>query len=93
LDNVLKDIGALPSDVVMVGNPPGYYNTTRRSSIVVPEGNLDTLLSVAKRYHGRFVLIEYDHPQGLNQLYNQPMDYPGLTFVTTEEDTQIYRVD
>lgn len=93
LDNMMKDLGASTNDVVMVGNPPGYYATTQRSAIAVPEGNLDTLLTAAKKFHVRFVLLEYDHPRGLNQLYEQPKDFPGLTYVTTEEDTRIYLVD
>jgi hypothetical protein len=93
VEQVLQDNGAISSDVVMVGNPPGYYIATRRSAIVIPEGGINTLLEAAKAYHPRFVILEKDHPQGLNQLYVNPGDNPGLIYLTTYDDTHIYLVE
>jgi len=58
VEAVLQQNGVAPSDVVMVRNPPGYYLMTGRSAIVIPYGDENSLLTVAKRFHARFVAIE-----------------------------------
>jgi hypothetical protein len=58
VEAVLQQNGVQPDDIVMVRNPPGYYLMTGRSSIVIPYGDENTLLNVAKHFRARFVAIE-----------------------------------
>jgi hypothetical protein len=92
LESYIEDIGAEEEDIVMVGNPPGYYNATGRSAIIIPNGNIHMLLKVAKRYQARFVLLDGNHPEGLRDVYESPSDHPDLSFLKTVGDTHILRV-
>jgi hypothetical protein len=75
VEAVLQQNGVLPSDVVMVRNPPGYYLMTGRSAIVIPYGEESSLLSVANRFHARFVAIEAAGASGpIGVIYNNKGD-------------------
>ncbi|MBW8011165.1 MAG: hypothetical protein FVQ83_07990 [Chloroflexi bacterium] len=93
LEQVLQENGALPGDVVLVKNPPGYFAATERAAIVIPNGNLETLLTVAQRYSARFVLLEADHTVGLDGLYENPANHPGLQYLGVFEDTHLFRLE
>ncbi len=58
VEAILRQNGAQPTDVIVTRNPPGYYFVTRRSSIVIPYGDENTLLDVAHLFHARFVAVE-----------------------------------
>ena len=68
VDRWLTAQGAADEGVV-VGNPPAFWYHTRRAAIVIPNGNVETLLAAADRYDMGYVLLEPDHPVGLEDLY------------------------
>ncbi len=88
----LAHLGASPEDVAMVNNPPGFFIATNRSAIVIPDGDLQTLLAAARRYQARYLLLEIDQVQGSSSLYNQPGNVPGLRYLTSYEQTRIYQI-
>jgi len=90
LEKRLLVLGAEPDDVVMVNNPPGYYAANRRPVVVMPNGDIDTLLAVAARYQPDYVLLEFNHGLGLNELYASPRDLPGLRYLETYNQTHIF---
>jgi hypothetical protein len=82
----------MPGDIVAVNNPAGYYAASSRPAIVIPDGAVDTLLAAARRFGARYVLLESNHPAGLEELYERPADQPGLRFLKTVEGTHIFVV-
>jgi len=75
VEAVLQQNGVTPADVVIVRNPPGYYLMTGRSAIVIPYGDENSLLTVAKRFHARFVAIEAAGASGpIGVIYNNQGD-------------------
>ncbi|MEW6717748.1 MAG: hypothetical protein AB1345_09620 [Chloroflexota bacterium] len=93
LEGVMQLLGASPTDIVLVNNPPGYTAVSHRPAIVIPNGNVQTLLAVARRYGARYVLLEKNHPRDLEALYAHPSDQPGLSYQMTVEGVHIYLVD
>jgi hypothetical protein len=89
----LESLGSNPEDIVAVNNPAGYYAATARPAIVIPDGTVDTLLAAARRYEARYVLLETNHPAGLEELYERPADRPGLHFLKTIDGTHIFVVE
>ena len=57
----------------MVKNPPGYFVANQRQAIVIPDGDIDVLTSVAERYGARYIILERDHSENLDSLYNDPL--------------------
>jgi hypothetical protein len=69
--------------VVMVGDPPAFWYHTRRMAVVVPNGNVRTLLMVCDRYDVEYVVLETNHPAGLEALYKGRVRHERLNPVAT----------
>ena len=81
---------AADDQVVMVNNPPGYYAVTGRPAIVIPHGGMEALLGAAERFHPSYLVIDENFPQGLENLYREPREYAGLTYLGPVLDMQVY---
>jgi hypothetical protein len=92
LERQLLEAGVARSDVVMVNNAPGYFVANQRSSISIPDGSTETLLTVARRYGARYVLLEQNHPKGLADLYVSPGDLPGMNYLFTFEGAHVFEI-
>jgi hypothetical protein len=92
LEAALAETGALPGEIVMVNNPPGYYLASGRPAIVIPDGDPNTTLAAAERYGARYLLLDRHHPQGLKHLYQNPTGHPRLHYLTTFESTHIFKI-
>ncbi len=70
-DALLREIGVVfPSDAgVMSNNPPGFWVATGHPGVMVPNGNVSTLLVVADKFGMRYVLLDRNYPAGLAELY------------------------
>lgn len=93
LEKLILEKGALLDEVVMVNNPPGFFTVSDRSAIVIPNGTPETLLAAAEKYSARFVLLEADHPVGLDELYESQTDQPGLVYLGVIGETHIYKFE
>jgi len=93
LEERLLELGATSDDIVLVNNPPGYAHVSGRSAIVIPNGDVETLMMVVDRYKPRYVLLGINRPRGLNDLYQNPENLPRLTFLETVSDTHIFIVE
>jgi len=75
LEEELLKLGASREEIVLVKNPPGYFIGNSRKAIVIPDGDITTILSVADRYWASYVLLEQDHVLGLDNLYQSPINF------------------
>jgi len=88
----LVSLGAQPSDVVMVKNPPGYWVATRRAAIVIPDGNVSSTLEAAKRYGASYVILEAEHVRGLDSIYKGEAVADELRLVAADDTVKILRI-
>jgi hypothetical protein len=74
------DLGhnARANDIVMVVDPPTFYNLSHRPAIMIPTDSIDAVFSAAKKYHAKYLILEYDHPQPLADLYQSYTNIAGL---------------
>jgi hypothetical protein len=70
-------------DMAVVNNPPGWYYWTGQPAVVIPNGEVETLLRVAQDYGARWVLLDQNHPAGLAGLYASPASDSRLTLRAT----------
>jgi hypothetical protein len=79
---------------VMVGNPPAFWYHTDRPAVVIPNGDVGTLIEAADRYDVRYVLLESNHPAPLADLYAGEVGHPRLTVLQRwgEERAVLYAV-
>ena len=83
LEGKLQSLSAVQGDIVMVNNPPGYFLASGRPALAIPDGDESTLLAAAEHYGGNYILLEANHPQGLDDLYQHPGDRVGLRYLTS----------
>ncbi len=77
----LQDLGAGPEQRVLVNNPPGYYLASGGEALVIPDGDVATLLAVAQRYMANYLVLEPNHVTGLDWLYQNPGSLAGLEYL------------
>ena len=75
---------------VMVNNPPGFFLASGRQAIAIPDGGVDTLIDAAMRFHTCILILESNHPVGLEELYRTPEQYQQLIRIGSYEDAFIY---
>jgi hypothetical protein len=85
----LNQVGVDQSEVILVNNPPGFNIATNHPAIVIPEGDVDDLIMVAKHYGVKYIVLEKNHPIGLEKLYEHPNDHPDIEHVGSVDDISI----
>ncbi len=96
--DVYRQIGAwleaqgLEGVTVMVNNPPGFALRTGHPAIVVPNGDVDTLLAVADRYGATVVVLDANRPRPLAGLYAGEETHPRLVRQVELGGAQVYRI-
>jgi hypothetical protein len=89
-DQFLTEQGAQPDVIVMVRNPPAYFIMTGRQAIVVPYGDVQTLLAAARKYKASYVILEQiGRSSPLIDLYKNPESYPAFTTLGVIGDNHI----
>lgn len=89
----LQALGFSQTDPVLVNNPPGFYAVNLQPAISIPDGDAQVAHRVALRYGARYMLLEGNHPVGLDALYRQPGSQAGWKYRTTVDETHIYELD
>jgi hypothetical protein len=73
-------------EVVMVGDPPGYWYVGGGPSIALRNEPVETVLAVADRYSARYLVLDSNRPGPLAQLYAGDVSHPRLRTVHTFSD-------
>ena len=82
------DLGqnARAEDIVMVADPPTFYNLSHRRAVVIPTDSVDAIGAAARKYDARYLILEFDHPKPLADLYQKRVTVPWLTRVADFQD-------
>ncbi len=81
-------------EVVMVGDPPGYWYHDGGPSIVVPNEPVETVLAVADRYGARYLVLDRNRPRPLGLLYEGTETHHRLHLVEKlADDLHVYLIE
>ncbi len=92
VDAVYAEVGqwleqaADPRAIVLVNDPPGFYFFTEHPSLIIPNGDADTLIRLMRDFGARWVVLDVNHPAGLATLYQSPASDPRLALRATFTD-------
>jgi hypothetical protein len=75
-----------PSATVMIGNPPAYRYHGGGLSVVVPNENIETTLQAARHYQVDYLILDYNRPEPLAEVYSQTLKHPALSLIQTFTD-------
>jgi hypothetical protein len=82
--------------LVMVGNPPAYYNRSRQACVVTPSDGYMALRDVAQRYGVRWLVLEANRPAYLDTLWDSDTGPEWLTLATEldngSERVRVYEI-
>jgi hypothetical protein len=80
---------------VMVGNPPSFHYYAGVPAVVVPNGGVQTVLDVCERYGVDYLVLDSNHPDPLDALYEGRVSHPRLAQAVTFEDgrVMVWRVE
>jgi hypothetical protein len=94
VDRFLVSLGAQPGEVVIARNPPAYYVASGRPAIVLPDESDLTILSLARRYQARYLVLEQGGVLPPQQgLYDHPLDHAGFRYLGELNGTRLYRIE
>ena len=89
-EQTLRKLGARSDAIIMVRNPPAYFIMTGRQAIVVPYGDVPTLLAASQKYDARYVILEQIGSNSpLYDLSKHPENYPEFTVLGVTGDNTI----
>jgi hypothetical protein len=93
IEEYLVSQGMTADDVVVVANPPGFYLASGNPAIAVPDGNVDTLLTVARKYGASYLILEAGSvPAGLSAVYNDPQEQSALDYLGQVGGAHIFSI-
>jgi hypothetical protein len=94
IETAFRSSGVMPDEIVMTINPPGYFETTHRAAIAIPDGDVFKTIEVAKRYGAAYLVLEKDHPQGLDILYDNPQTMiKGLSYLQSVGESHLFIIE
>ncbi len=77
-------------DVIMINNPLGYYYSTGRWSIVVPNAEIDQLLKVVKLFKVKYLVLDENVPEKFNEDYDSLINANFKILQETQSGIKIY---
>jgi hypothetical protein len=95
VERFLVQHGIMPSEAVMVTNPPGYTMMTNRPAVMYPYGGIESVLGVARRFNAPYIAIRADTANTIahyNLLYSQPDLYPNIKLLGEVDDIKVFQV-
>jgi len=92
-EEMLAKNGAQPADVVIVANAPGYFVTSGRSAIIVPDENLESVHALADKIKAKFLVLEKTYYTDLMiPVYKNPYIQPGLRYLGEFDEVRVFRI-
>ena len=70
----------------MTVDPPAFYNASYHRAIAIPTDGVNAIFLAAEKYNARYLVLQFDHPAPLNDLYHAQVTIPGLTRVADFRD-------
>jgi hypothetical protein len=93
VEEKFQESGIGPMDVVIVRNPPGYYVRTGRSAILLPYGDVSTVLTVADQYSAKYLVLEKTNSLGdMQALYDNPNGSLAFIYLGAVNGARLYRI-
>jgi len=71
IERELSNLNIPKDSIILINNPPLYFAANRRPSVVIPDGDINMTMHVADQYQAKILVLEENHPDGLDSLFNQ----------------------
>lgn len=86
MDRALDARGVPDDSPIITVDPPSFINTTARRSIYLPTESIQAIFEAARRFDAHYLVLQYDKPRTLRELYQGKAAIEGLTPIATTPD-------
>ena len=94
VQEMLREQGIRPQDVVIVRNPPGYFIASGHASIALPFGDESTILAVAEKFNARYLVLEKGGTfESIQDLYAEPGNNPSFVYLGEVNEAKLYLIE
>jgi hypothetical protein len=94
VEELLRQNGLNPGDVVIVRNPPGYFLAAGEPAVALPFGDESTLLAVAEKFGASYLVLEQGGTfESIQDLYEEPQSNPSFVFLGEVNEAKLYRIE
>ena len=80
-------------ETILIKNPPRYFLTSGNEAIVIPEDSTESLLEVANLFDAKCLVLERDHVNGLDFLYNDPDAATEIDYLGCVKKTKVFYIE
>ena len=91
IDQTLLELEIPPDEIILINDPATFHWVSNRPSIVIPNGDEDTMLSVMDRYDIEYAVLQVNHPPGLSGLYLAPYESEKFDVLVDENQWFIFQ--
>jgi hypothetical protein len=60
VEKQLVNINDEKTSVIMVNDPPGYYLASGRTAIMIPTGEIESIIDASRRFDAKYILVDSD---------------------------------
>ncbi len=78
---------------ILINNPAGFGLDTGRETLVIPYGDTNSTLAVARKFNARYLILEKNIVPGLKRLYLNPQEFPDFTLIEKRADMLLLRIN
>ena len=94
VEELLRQKGLNPGDVVIVRNPPGYFIAAGGPAVALPFGDESTLLAVATKFGASYLVLEKGGTfESIQDLYDEPRSNPSFVYLGEVHEAKLYRIE
>lgn len=90
IEEIIAQKSLEKTDVIMINNPLGYYYSTGRWSIVVPNAEKDQLLEVVQLFKVKYLVLDENVPGKFNEDYDNLINAYFKILDETQSGIKIY---
>jgi hypothetical protein len=69
LHQTILERDAMPG-LIALNNPPGFFHVSSMQAVVIPDGDIRTLKQVVDEFGVSWVILDQNHPEGLESLFS-----------------------
>lgn len=81
------DARGVPNEIpIITVDPPSFFNDTGRRSIYMPTESVDAIFDAARQFGARYLVLQYDKPVTMKDLYDGKTTIEGLNKIATVPD-------
>ncbi len=90
IESMIKEKSEFKSDVVMINNPLGYYYTTGRWSVVIPNAESLNLLKIMNKLDVKYVVLDENMPDKFGKSQLELIEGQFNILYSDQENLKVY---